>query len=347
MNNPKTTKMKYFLPVLIMFSLTGCLSFKSSPQSIKSVKGFDTQMKSLTKQMVRSLSNENKSKIAIMEFPDLNDNVSELSRFIPEELTTRLFMTKRFDVVERSLLNKVLQEQNLGMSGLIDASSAAKIGKMLGVDAIVTGTITDLGNMYRLNARIIATETASVFAVSSVSIEKEAYLVAMMNKVNVKGNNGNGTKEKNEATGGEQEKNEELSGNLNSGEPQTSQSAVFDKIKVEVVSATWFNYDQIELYVCLTNQSKSDQEVDIWLNKWTNMYDDLGHEYMNASVEIGSKSSDYSLKHLLVPGIPTHFVYYFNSINTEAKYISRLRLWLKNGNDEDKNALILRNILIQ
>ena len=68
---------------------------------------------------------------------------------------------------------------------------------------------------------------------------------------------------------------------------------------------------------------------------------------MNASVEIGSKSSDYSLKHLLVPGIPTHFVYYFNSINTEAKYISRLRLWLKNGNDEDKNALILRNILIQ
>jgi curli biogenesis system outer membrane secretion channel CsgG len=52
-------------------------------------------------------------------------------------------MTRRFEVVERQLLNKVLEEQNLGMTGILDESSAARIGKNLGVDA----------NCYRIHHR--------------------------------------------------------------------------------------------------------------------------------------------------------------------------------------------------
>lgn len=175
-------RISILLPFLLFVVVSSCKAPTKVVESNYESKSIDAQLDNLTNQMVKSLAQEKKSKIAIMEFPDLHGNVSELGKFIPEELTTRLFMTQRFEVVERSLLNKVLEEQNLGLSGLVDASSAAQIGKMLGVDAIVTGTISDMGNMLRINARIIATETASVFAVSSVSIDKEPHLVAMLER---------------------------------------------------------------------------------------------------------------------------------------------------------------------
>jgi len=50
--------------------------------------------------------------------------------------------TNVFDLVERSQLDRILQEQNLSNSGVIDEQQAAQVGKVLGLDAIVTGTLS-------------------------------------------------------------------------------------------------------------------------------------------------------------------------------------------------------------
>lgn len=50
-------------------------------------------------------------------------------------------MRKGFDVMERSRFESVLKEQNLGVSGLLEPSTAKSIGKIFGVDAIVAGSI--------------------------------------------------------------------------------------------------------------------------------------------------------------------------------------------------------------
>jgi len=50
-------------------------------------------------------------------------------------------MKKGFDVAERSKLESILKEQNLGISGLIEPSTAKVMGKIFGVDAIVAGSI--------------------------------------------------------------------------------------------------------------------------------------------------------------------------------------------------------------
>lgn len=47
-----------------------------------------------------------------------------------------------FSVVERSRLDQIMQEQKLGLTGLIDDNQAASLGKIMGVDAIITGTIS-------------------------------------------------------------------------------------------------------------------------------------------------------------------------------------------------------------
>jgi len=54
--------------------------------------------------------------------------------------------TDVFTIVERSRLDQVLKEQDLGATGVVDEKQAATLGKVLGVDAIVMGTITPSSN---------------------------------------------------------------------------------------------------------------------------------------------------------------------------------------------------------
>jgi hypothetical protein len=49
-------------------------------------------------------------------------------------------------VIERQAMAKILAEQNFSNSDRADQNSAAKIGRLLGVDAIIVGSITQFGN---------------------------------------------------------------------------------------------------------------------------------------------------------------------------------------------------------
>ncbi len=51
-----------------------------------------------------------------------------------------------YSVIERKAMDKILKEQNFSNSDRADPSSAAKLGKLLGVDAIIVGSVTQFGN---------------------------------------------------------------------------------------------------------------------------------------------------------------------------------------------------------
>ena len=146
-------------------------------------QGLDEGLKDLSKQIAAEMSDVNKQKIAIIEFSNLDGQITEFGKFLSEELITRLFMTKKFEVVERQLLNKVLDEHKLTLTGFVDESTAKKLGKILGVDAICSGTVTDLGNYVKINARIVSTETGSVFAVAAGKIVKDEEVKKLMGKM--------------------------------------------------------------------------------------------------------------------------------------------------------------------
>ncbi|MCD4818003.1 MAG: CsgG/HfaB family protein [Candidatus Cloacimonetes bacterium] len=191
-------KNRMLLILLIITLIIGCSSQQKNIDPIKSenepeniVLSLDSQLDDLTRQIVNSLSQENKSKIAVMEFSDLNGNITEFGKYLAEELTTRLFMTKHFVVVERQKINEIMKEQKLGISGLIDDESAISLGKIFGVDAITSGSITDLGEMIKINARLISTETGEIFSVASVKIEKDNVIENMMKKFTVEKNEPN------------------------------------------------------------------------------------------------------------------------------------------------------------
>lgn len=79
-----------------------------------------------------------------------------------DKITTVFFNLHRFKVIERAQLERVLSEQQLGMTGVIDASTAAEIGKGIGVDAVVCGSIARTGNAASIDARLIDAETAAI-----------------------------------------------------------------------------------------------------------------------------------------------------------------------------------------
>lgn len=87
--------------------------------------------------------------IAVLPFDDGSiqerwwDQSWELGKGVSDELITALLETDKFRVIEREQLEKVLKEQNFGASGRVDAASAAKIGKILGVQYLVMGRITE------------------------------------------------------------------------------------------------------------------------------------------------------------------------------------------------------------
>jgi curli biogenesis system outer membrane secretion channel CsgG len=69
----------------------------------------------------------------------------DVGKGISDMLVQKLVEDGKYSVIERNALDKVLGEQNFSNSDRADASTAAKIGRILGVDAIVIGSITQFG----------------------------------------------------------------------------------------------------------------------------------------------------------------------------------------------------------
>src|SRR5437764_8581643 len=69
----------------------------------------------------------------------------DVGKGISDLLVTYLVKDGSYSVIERKALDKIMAEQNFSNSDRANPSSAAKIGKMLGVDAIIVATITQFG----------------------------------------------------------------------------------------------------------------------------------------------------------------------------------------------------------
>lgn len=69
----------------------------------------------------------------------------DVGKGISDLLVQQLVTDAKFSVIERNAIEKILNEQNFANSDRADTSTAAKIGKILGVDAVIMGSITQFG----------------------------------------------------------------------------------------------------------------------------------------------------------------------------------------------------------
>jgi TolB-like protein len=103
-----------------------------------------------------------------------------LSEYILDELSSYLVNGRSLTVVDRNNLSVIQQELTFQMSGEVSDESAQSIGKMLGAQSIVLGTVQPLGNEYRLNFRILAVETATVQGMFRQDVKFDKRLSALI-----------------------------------------------------------------------------------------------------------------------------------------------------------------------
>jgi len=87
-----------------------------------------------------------KLRVAVVKFVDKSAyGRGKLGGAVQDILTTELARTGKFIMVTRQDLNTILDEQDLAKSGVIKPGTGAKSGEVLGVNAIVTGVVSQFG----------------------------------------------------------------------------------------------------------------------------------------------------------------------------------------------------------
>ena len=96
-----------------------------------------------------------KKRVAVFDFDyaTVHSNVAaifgqdiDVGKGISDLLVTNLVKDGTYSVIERKALDKILAEQNFSNSDRANPTSAARLGKLLGVDAIIVGSITEFGD---------------------------------------------------------------------------------------------------------------------------------------------------------------------------------------------------------
>lgn len=87
-----------------------------------------------------------KKRVAVINFEDRSGYGHNIGQGVADMLVTSLVESEKFIVIERAELDQILKEQGLGQTGLVTPQSAAKVGQLLGVQRIITGSITEFGS---------------------------------------------------------------------------------------------------------------------------------------------------------------------------------------------------------
>ncbi len=84
-----------------------------------------------------------------------------MSMVLTSQLGEQLNQSGRVQVVERALMDRLLEELNLGSSELANPETALKIGRILASKIVATGSLLHLADQSLLSLRLIDTETTA------------------------------------------------------------------------------------------------------------------------------------------------------------------------------------------
>lgn len=159
-SHPKIPYMKIY----ILFTMVSLLPVQTSAAN--------DLFRKMAKELSRSVGKKSAARIGILAFPYHDGRISSGSSIVSERLTTELASQRGMRVVERSLVRKLLEEQRLSETGVIDPGTAKEMGKILGIDMIVTGTLIELNDeKTEVNARLLKADTGEVISASRATIQ--------------------------------------------------------------------------------------------------------------------------------------------------------------------------------
>jgi TolB-like protein len=116
-------------------------------------------------------------KIAFVNIQSTSDTLSE---YIINGLIENSVNDGLNPVVDRQQLDALRTELNFQYSGEVDDRSAQSIGRFLGVKTIITGSVAQMGDLYRLTVRALVVETAQIQGQFSRNIHANGATIAAL-----------------------------------------------------------------------------------------------------------------------------------------------------------------------
>ncbi|MBN1760837.1 MAG: hypothetical protein JW863_21085 [Chitinispirillaceae bacterium] len=127
-----------------------------------------------------TLSSKTRIRIAVMDFTPTDHRSAVLfGSYFSEHLISALGSNTRFRIFERKRLDAVTGELALNQTGLIDGKTAKKIGELVPIDYLLTGTFTRFDHVVEVNGRILDVVTGEIKTAISRKIKLTDDLAAL------------------------------------------------------------------------------------------------------------------------------------------------------------------------
>jgi TolB-like protein len=149
---------------------TGSTFAKSGAQAIPNT-GIKADIKIILEKICGPSSDTPKRKIAVFPFKNLSnwENWFNLAETMSDMIITKLINSKKFEVIERSQIDKIMEEKSLGQSGVIEQAEAIQAAKVAGADLLLIGSASIINGKIEVDARVINAASGSALTASNSS----------------------------------------------------------------------------------------------------------------------------------------------------------------------------------
>lgn len=276
------------------------------------VSAQDKEIKALASTVAESLQKTSKKTVAVVDFTDLQGNVTELGRYLAEEVSVALAGTGTgIEVVDRTHLRALLQENKLASSGIIDPTTARKLGQIAGVEILMTGTIVPFGDSVKFSVKALDTTTARIVSASSAEIAKTRAIEELLNRGVASQQPGSGRNPGDRA--------------------QAEQTALTTDARQFrfTLKACSLAGRSVTCSLTVRNEDNDDRILRIYthIGKSTSksrIIDNEGRETDLESIQFGGKNGGQST---LVSGVPTNLQLLFEPVDQDLSSIALFELW--------------------
>jgi TolB-like protein len=116
--------------------------------------------------------------IAVIEFEGLGISQAE-AKALTNELEIYLSNLGVYRVIERGEMENILQEQGLQQTGCISSECAVEIGKLVGAQLLVSGSISKVGSIFSVTAKILDVKTGDLVKSASYKVRGQIETVSI------------------------------------------------------------------------------------------------------------------------------------------------------------------------
>ena len=152
---------KSFLAIVLGFCLNTTFAQNDSKQ----------ELKKLADDLTQQIKQKGNKRIAVANFTDQQNNVTELGKYLSQQFIVNL-IRNGLDVVDRSRIEDLMEENKMSAKGLLDPKNQTKLGQLAGIEAIVTGTTTPSDKSVELIITVLDIARGSGIAGTDGSISR-------------------------------------------------------------------------------------------------------------------------------------------------------------------------------